>query len=86
MSDVIMLCQNLRSKNDVNGNPKRLWVVYQLVKPSHYSPIVEVYEEGYRGRPAELTNMVELPMVDIVPSEYRRIKDRAQELGHYHHS
>lgn len=67
-----MICyQHLRYHNDVNGNPRRLWVVYDLV--GTYAKVKEVYVEGYSNLPEHLRNKCELPSVYLGPGEYRRI-------------
>ncbi len=63
------LTQNLRAPNDTNGNPRRLWVIYN----TETGEIVSVRDEGYRGRPdrTAMAELVELPSVEIAASEYR---------------
>lgn len=71
--------QRLKSTNDVNGNPRRLLVIYDL--DSAGDPIA-IIDEGYGGggvtrltsESAELgipTPRVQLSDVEIPPSEYR---------------
>jgi hypothetical protein len=59
--------QHLRAKNDVNGNPRRLFVVY-----GPGGEVLEVIDEGYRGWPVHLRDIAQLPTFDITPTEYRQ--------------
>lgn len=61
-----MLVQNLVATNDVNGNPRRLWVI---MDPKH-GDIVKVIDEGYGGRPAETRGYIQLPSYEIKASMY----------------
>ena len=71
-----MLIQNLRTDNDRNGNPRRLWLIYGVSEG--VAEIVAVVDEGYEGRrclldvlsPAVYASAIELPAVDITPKEY----------------
>ncbi len=68
--------QNLQAENDHNGNPRRLWAVYDL---NDDGAIVGMYDEGYSGRGvlhdyttvAERVRAIELPSWDITLQEYR---------------
>jgi len=76
--------QHLKADNDPNGNPQRMYVVYELqdVEPQFsYWKLVEVYDEGYRGRPAELRGVPELPSVRISAHDYQSRYDMAQGAG-----
>ena len=73
--------QRLRADNDPNGNPQRLWIVYD-VSTDGAGDEVEVYDEAYRGKPREaLAGMIELPSVDISKSDYHARKRDARERG-----
>ena len=73
-----MLIQNLRTDNDRNGNPRRLWLVYSVDEETHTAQTAALVDEGYQGRrsligvlsPAEYDAAVELPAADITPKEY----------------
>jgi hypothetical protein len=70
------LAQNLKTTNDTNGNPRRLWAVYTADGST-----VAMLDEGYGGRRVMLDCMShddyrdirELPAVEITPAEYRRL-------------
>ncbi len=55
----------LRAVNDINGNPRRLFVLLEngIVK--------RVVDEGYRGIPREFINYP-IVAVDVTPTEYRK--------------
>ena len=70
--------QNLRTDNDRNGNPRRLWAVYAVDEDTHTARTVAFVDEGYQGRQcligvlsqAEYDAAIELPAVVITPKEY----------------
>jgi hypothetical protein len=66
-------CQQLRTKNDVNGNPRRVWVIYSLT-----GLVLSTHDEGYVGKPLEARELVELPSIEVLPTEYRRFVKRGQ--------
>ncbi len=70
-------CQHLRAPNDPNGNPQRLYVVYDDA-----GDVLEVIDEGYRGLPKALRDIKHLPDVQIPRSEYHEWKRafRAEEV------
>lgn len=75
--------QHLRAKLDVNGNPQRLFVLYEIEESElgrGYAKILEVRDEGYAGEPEEFKHYPELPSVDIPLSEYRRLLKMTKEL------
>lgn len=80
---MIALLQHLRSTNDRNGNPRRLFLVTALDPISGCSMSAAV-DEGYMGRraadplTARLGFPTHLPTLDIPPSEYR---DTLRVLG-----
>jgi|WetSurSiteA1Bulk_404760.scaffolds.fasta_scaffold41583_3 hypothetical protein len=78
--------QHLKADNDPNGNPQRLYVVYELqtMPPSEglgYWTIVEVYDEGYAGLPQALHGMPQLPDVSIRRSDYHSRYNMAKGAG-----
>ena len=78
------LCQKIGTTNDTNGNPRRLWIIYDTRKTRNHRPpwIAGVVEEGYAGAPAWLPKM-ELPSVEVAPKEYHDWKKIAKEEGVY---
>lgn len=64
--------------NDVNGNPRRLWVVMD----AEMGTICGVINEGFRGAPTQ-ANYVELPQVWVKGREYQGIIKYATERGIY---
>lgn len=71
--------QHLIAPNDANGNPRRLWMIYEFeTMPENEVNIVvasKTYaiDEGYRGMPAEARGL-EIPAINITPAEYKRLK------------
>lgn len=58
--------QHMSAKNDSNGNPRRLWMVYE--GKDFYA-----IDEGYNGRPKCLADYVELIPVNISPADYHEL-------------
>lgn len=79
------LIQQARATHDANGNPRRAWLVYHPLN----GQILAVIDEGYAGRRAlinvlgdeDYRNVVELPSLDVTPTEYRRLIHRADAVG-----
>jgi hypothetical protein len=57
--------QHLKAENDPNGNPQRLFLVYDK-----HGDVISVYDEGYRGEPADINRLPHLPSIEISKSEY----------------
>ena len=74
------ICQLLRAPHDRNGNPRRLWIIYEVPKGKGPGDIavVGVIDEGYRGRP-DVARVPELPNMNITATEYRDWKRFAKE-------
>lgn len=58
--------QHMIAKNDSNGNPRRIWFVYE--GRDFYA-----IDEGYSGRPKFLSEYTELMPVNISAGEYRAL-------------
>jgi hypothetical protein len=64
-----MLYQHLSAPNDKNGNPRRVWVVYNEV-----GNISAVHDESYGNLPAYLRSEgQQLAGFDISTSQYLRL-------------
>ena len=64
--------QHIRAPNDVNGNPRRLFLVHSITPAGGTS--FDVYDEGYSGFRAMPDNIRKLPQlctVDVAVKEYR---------------
>lgn len=70
--------QHLKTVNDNNGNPRRLFAVY-----GGNGDLMKVYEEGYRGKPEELRGLCDLPEINIPIKEYNEIKRNAKDQEIY---
>jgi hypothetical protein len=77
----------LATKNDVDGNPRRGWVILEAysynMEGSHggCTPPLAWVEEGYGGRQElreRFPNAVELPRVNVTPAEWREWRKAAQ--------
>lgn len=77
----IMCYQHLKTKNDRNGNPRRLWVAY-----NYRGNVCEVIDEGYSGRPYHLKDKLEILEVEIPVYEYDEIIGRAKVNGYLRRS
>ena len=60
--------QHLKAGQDINGNPQRLFVVYEINDAE--VGIHKIIDEGYAGRPVEVRGMPELPSMNISVDEY----------------
>ena len=60
--------QHLRANNDVNGNPRRCFVIYD-----YDANIIDVIDEGYVGRPKWVSALRQLATLDIGISEYKNL-------------
>lgn len=58
--------QHMKAPQDVNGNPRRLFMVYE--GRDFYA-----IDEGYNGRPAFLRDYTELMPVEISVRDYRHL-------------
>ena len=74
--------QHIKAPNDVNGNPRRLFMVVWLYDNGN---VTTAYDEGYAGRGAipgkrntEFASMpdIELPSVNVSSAEYRRLLEQ----------
>ena len=81
----IRVYQHQRHTNDTNGNPRRLWAVFELDtrKPGGTGCLVAVYNSGYSDRPQALHALAELPSVSITPREYRDTIRHAKTEGFF---
>jgi hypothetical protein len=62
------IVQRLRTTNDINGNPRRVWIIY------YPGSMPLALDEGDRGTPQQVTAIneyVQLPDISVPPSEYR---------------
>jgi len=69
--------QHLRAPNDSNGNPRRLFVVYETTDQDEiqkYISTVAIHDEGYGGIPDELKDVPSIGSVEITAREYNFIK------------
>lgn len=77
------LFQRLVAQNDRNGNPRRLWVLYE----KQTGNTAKVIEEGYAGRPEECDarrpGMVELPEIEITNRFFATLRRDATRVGIY---
>lgn len=80
----IKIVQHVKTKNDSNGNPRRLFVFYSRRNMvAKHLDMVKVIEEGYSGRPGEADKAFELPPVNVSPAEYREFVRAAKVDGVY---
>lgn len=67
--------QHLRAPNDYNGNPRRVYVVYNRA-----GDVVDAIDEGYRGLPQSLRGVAGLPSIEVAPSVYREFLKMGQAV------
>jgi hypothetical protein len=65
MTSVVL---HLKAKNDVNGNPRRLFVLIEN------GEVRKVVNEGYRGIPEELRDLPIIP-INVTTSEFESWKN-----------
>ena len=73
----------LKTSNDVNGNPRRL---YLPLDPYMGDPITHVIEEGYRGRAGLEENIdggYEEIQIEVPVSEYKKWIRYGKHQGFY---
>lgn len=63
--NVPFMFQRLRARNDINGNPRRCFVVMD-----GRGAILDVIDEGYGGWPRECRGLIELPEINVSAKEY----------------
>ena len=72
-------------EHDVDGNPQRYYAVYELVEQGDdyqdYWKLVEIYDEGFGGRPTVLRGIPALPNVTISVHTYRIVLQQAEATG-----
>ena len=71
--------QHLRAPNDVNGNPRRCYVLYRLDDDGAW--LVEVRDEGYAGEPREWMAHPHLRPIDVSARVYRRFLSTSPDEG-----
>ena len=81
---IIRTIQHIKAPNDTNGNPRRLYLITEIV-PEHIDSLglqwprevlTRAYAEGYRGLsgiPGRTGEEYHLPSLNTTPSEYRRL-------------
>jgi hypothetical protein len=67
----MFVCQKFVTKNDPSGNPRRLWVVSQIL--GDHTEDRYIYVEGYTGNPPEVKGIPALRTVEVPPSVWRDI-------------
>lgn len=73
-----LLRQHLQTTNDVNGNPRRLW----LLLDAQTGSIIKVVNEGNRGIPKEWRDVPELPQIDVTLKFYHDALSWAKRTNH----
>lgn len=76
-----MAWQHFRATNDSNGNPRRLYVVYD-----EDADIGALIDEGYSGMPKYLIEdeVPQLPTIDVSVAQYNQLKRFAKQTGVYY--
>jgi hypothetical protein len=65
--------QRLDAGHDINGNPRRIWTVYESDDSSEGFELVGVFDEGYAGKgalPEEYRNAPEIEGWPITAKAY----------------
>lgn len=66
INEPVLVSQCLRAPHDINGNPRRVTVVYNAVT----GDIWDAFDHGYSG-PPDLSYIPDLPSIDVSVSEYK---------------
>ena len=83
-----MIAIHVNAGNDTNGNPRRLFVVFDDAgKMANYVPdarVMAVVSEGYRGSAALRDEYPDVPVaeirLDITPKQYRELLRLGREI------
>lgn len=73
-----MIRQHVCCQNDINGNPRRLYVVYSVTGET-----VAVIEEGYSNPSDDVMSLSSIMEICVQPAEYNAIKKQAKVDGKY---
>lgn len=65
--------QHVKARNDINGNPRRCYVIYEVKRGERWGSIVDVVDEGYGGLPRRLRSLAEIPSVRVDVVEYKEL-------------
>lgn len=71
-----MIVQQWRAQNDVNGNPRRVFVLFD-----DSGSIAGAIDEGYTSEPTELRGFAHLPAVRITATEYKQLLRQFADSG-----
>jgi len=85
----VVIVQKHCCKNDVNGNPRRLWVFYEVEvgggEESPHAHISSIWDEGYVGWPPHgigpRSDYAELPSVTIDIPTYKNLRQSKHYKG-----
>ena len=72
------ITMHYKAKNDVNGNPRRCYVVYDVMSPNG---VVAVYDEGYINCIGNKEHRNVLDSVEVSVSVYNDFIYLGKELG-----
>jgi len=64
------LWQKLQTKNDKDGAPKRIWILYETGRIGRCDEIISIFDEQYGGRPLGADYEHTLPLVEVDLEEY----------------
>lgn len=79
----MLVRQQLRAENDVNGNPRRVWILYDCDN----GIVVACRDEGYEGDPIHNDESLfsqataKLPSIDVEVSEYEKWVEYDEQFG-----
>lgn len=77
---MIRIIQHVKAPNDINGNPRRLYIIVWIDREGH--TFIAAHAEGTLGRQAvpskdntawASTPYIELPPLNVTPTEYKRL-------------
>jgi len=73
-----MIRQHISTSPDINGNPRRLYCVYDVTGAT-----IAVIEEGYTNLTDDVKSLSSIMEISVSPSEYNAIKRQAKKDGIY---
>lgn len=82
----VQVATKISTTNDTNGNPRRLWIINEIVVDGIHAPHsnrVGIVEEGYRGNGAlyeAFPNAITAEQINVSPSEYKQYIKEKREL------
>lgn len=76
------IAQRIKAPNDVNGNPRRAYLIYKVTHDK-YAKLEAVYDEGYAGMGEKYPDAIFLVTIDVSATEYKAFIKIGKDCGIY---